>query len=279
MSKRLALLATAMIMLALPVSGCATADSTAPAPETPVDTAPSTVEAAQEPNFTLLVSDEQNDIDDFSELWVTISGIGFVPNDDEGIIVEYPVDGTISVNLVTLTGENAVELWQGYLDEGTYTKVFLYVDEVWGILLGDGEEDAIEIKLPSNKLQVNVPVTVEDSGNSSVEYVFDITVHKAGNSGTYILSPQLSECGAGVKYRLLEHTRDRIMTGKPEWAGKPVDAGRPAGADGDEEQGEGPQGKPEDAGKPDDGGLRTAANKPDWAGQPQMQSSTAQGKV
>ena len=38
---------------------------------------------AEEPNFLLLVSDEPNDIGDFSELWVTISGVGFVMEDDE----------------------------------------------------------------------------------------------------------------------------------------------------------------------------------------------------
>ncbi len=241
MKKAFALIIT-LLLTALPLAGCAVTDATAPTPAAQEAIAGSTTPTEEDVNFRLLISDEPNDIGDFEELWVLISGLGLVPGDDEGVIEEL-IEPPIEVNLVELQGEDAVMPWEGYVPEGDYTKIFLYVDEVWGFLVPpEGEEvgEAIEIKLPSNKLQLKLPFTVGDeSEGEAAEFVFDITVHSAGNSGQYILKPQLTESGEGQQYRLLEHTEDRIRTGKPEWAGKPADAG-----------------KPEETGKPD------------WAGQP-----------
>ena len=192
---------------------------------------------SQAPNFRLLISDEKNDIEDFDQLWVTISGIGFVLGDEEGI-EEHVLDPTESVNLVAVQGEDAVTLWEGYVPAGDYTKVFLYVDEAWGIMAGAEEEDErVEIKLPSDKLQLKLPVRIEEAEEEEgetegdeepmAEFVFDITVHSAGNSGQYILSPQASESGQGKTYRLLEHTEQRIIKGKPEFTGKREDTGKP----------------------------------------------------
>ena len=173
------------------------------------------------PSFRLLVSDEANDIGDFSELWVLVSGVGFVPG-GEGGVVEYLFDEPVQLNLVPLVDENAIALWEGYVPEGTYNKVFLYVDEVYGIPLDPEEGETLVVQLPSSKLQVNVPVTVGDEEEGkSTEYVFDVSVHEAGNSGKYILQPQLTESGEGKLYRLQEQTQDSVRKGKPEWAGKP----------------------------------------------------------
>jgi membrane peptidoglycan carboxypeptidase len=254
--------------VALDTAGAvASADATSP-PQAPESVA--AVVTAESPNFVLLISDEPNDIGDFSELWVTISGVGFVIGDEEGIIEQRfePVD----VNLVGLTGEAAVAIWAGYVPEGDYTKVFLYVDEVWGLPLdAEGEEEAFEVKLPSNKLQIDLPVEVE--GEEPTDFVFDISIHRAGNSGQYILKPQMSESGQGAEYRIEQQAQERTLAGKPEWAGKPHESGKPASAGKPEVAGTGnimeppdDAGNPEDAGKPSDGGKREEKGRPDWAG-------------
>jgi hypothetical protein len=107
----------------------------------------------------------------------------------------------------------------------------LYIDDVSGVLADplDGEEPYI--KLPSGKLQLDLPVQIEDAPEGEeqepVAFVYDITVHQAGNSGQYILSPQATESGQGKTYRLLEHTEERIMKGKPDFTGKRDTTGKP----------------------------------------------------
>ena len=262
----------ALLLLILPLYACAPVG--APAPTTSgdaaQDTAPASTESAapqdsestpqesnetatedtstEEPadtdeadspgtNFVLLISDEKNDIEDFAELWVTITGIGLVLGEQEGIVEEDIED--ISVNLVEVTGDDAVAAWEGYIPEGDYTKVFLYIDEVTGVLADPVEGEDPVIKLPSGKLQLDLRVELDDPAEGEeqepVTFVYDITVHKAGNSGQYILSPQATESGQGKTYQLLEHTEERIMKGKPDFTGqrdttgKPEWAGEPGG--------------------------------------------------
>jgi hypothetical protein len=263
---KLATLLTAAIVLTAPATACTGADVAPIADEDATAVAsPASNEDVTIPNFLLLLSDEANDIGDFDELWVTISAIGFVQGDEE-CVVEYPLDELVSVNLVTLTGENAVALWEGLVPDGTYTRVFLYVDEAWGILADSAEDEPVAVRLPSGKLQVNVPVTVDGTDTAEqVAYVFDVTVHRAGNSGAYILSPQLSESGAGVKYRLLVHTEERIRTGKPDWSGQPDGAGARGSNNGAEAQAT----PPHNTGKPDDAGLSSEKSRPESAGKPE----------
>jgi hypothetical protein len=52
------------------------------------------------------------------------------------------------------------------------------------------------VKLPSGKLQVTTPFTI--GPDTSVDFVFDITVKKAGNSRKYVLRPVVSESGTDV---------------------------------------------------------------------------------
>jgi hypothetical protein len=257
-----------LLLTALPLAGCAAADTTTPTAVEQELVANSPTAAEQDVNFRLLISDEPNDIGDFTELWVTISAIGFVQGDEE-CVLEAVLDPPLEVNLAEFQGEDAAVLWEGYAPDGDYTKIFLYVDTtVTGVLAGGGEE--IEVKLPSNKLHLNLPFTVGDEPEGeAAEFVFDITVHRAGNSGQYILKPQLSDSGEGKRYRLLEHTEERVRTGKPDWSGKPDDAGKP------EQAGVGAAGGPqEDAGNPADAGKPRETGKPEWAGQPGGSHST-----
>jgi hypothetical protein len=148
-------------------------------------------------NFTLLISDQPNAIGDFAELWVTISSIGIQRGGESGswILLDPEVD---RIDLTELNGQNAQVIWSGDIESGEYSKLFLYVTEVTGVLADgvDGEEP--DIKLPSNKLQISKPFTVSE--DASLDFVYDITVIKTG-SGMYLVKPQISESGPDEDYQ------------------------------------------------------------------------------
>jgi hypothetical protein len=160
-------------------------------------TNPVVVDPGEQGNFRLLVSDEENAIEDFSTLIVAFNSIE-VHREDNGDV--YRFEPTLSqVNLVDLTGLNAVEIWNGNLPDGTYGIVFLYVESAIGTLEADGSQ--VEVKVPSDKLRINTgfEITLE----STIEFVFDISVVSAGNQQSgikYILKPVISESGPGKKY-------------------------------------------------------------------------------
>jgi hypothetical protein len=169
-------------------------------------------------NFRLLISDQPNAIDDFEELWVTISRIGLVPAADSNAGQnEIVLDPVLSVNLVELVDDNAVAAWEGYIPAGEYSKVFLYVDSVDGLLVGS--DDPINIKLPSNKLQLDYNFAIEEgNGGRVTNFVYDITVIRAGNSGMYLLQPHLGQSGPDQRFREQVHTAKRVSVGgPPEW--------------------------------------------------------------
>lgn len=232
-------------LLAMLTIGCTVETSQSPVQEQ--DTAsltdelttsnPVSAAANGEKNFRLLISDEENDIGNFETLNVTISRIG-VHNPESGNWTEWYVseeEGT--VNLTTLQGINATSIWNGHLEDGTYNKVFIYVSNVTGILNpGINETDPI-VKLPGGKLQISKSFTINSS--SMTNFVYDVTVIKAGNSGKYILKPQAKESGADKKFNDVGLKGKSEGKGKPEVKGKSEDKGKPEN-----------KGKPEDKGKP-----------------------------
>jgi len=58
--------------------------------------------------------------------------------------------------------------------------------------------DNATVKLPGGKLQISKPFTAQADG--TVSFVFDITIVKAGQSGKYILKPQVAESGSNQKF-------------------------------------------------------------------------------
>jgi hypothetical protein len=176
-----------------------------------------------EGNFVFLVSDEVNDIGDFEELNLSISRISLHLSGDEEKIVEFK-PGIQMVDLTHLQGERAQQIWRGDIPVGEYSKVFLEVSEVSGILLESGEE--IEIKLPSGKLQISTPFEVE-SGEVT-NFVYDLTVVKAGKSGQYILKPQIGQSGADQDFIKVEPEEQPEAKGKSNKSkGKPQKPGKP----------------------------------------------------
>ena len=149
------------------------------------------------------MSDEVNAIERFQSLEVTIGRIGLLRGGESGKWIEMP-PRIPTVDLVQLQGENAQEVWSGTLPEGRYTKVFIYVDRLEGVLR-DEPDRTVSVKLPSNKLQISK--TFEVSPGTVVSFVYDLTVVAAGNprSGIkYILKPQIGQSGADQRFRELK---------------------------------------------------------------------------
>ncbi len=209
-----------LVLVSLLAVGCKETPSLAPTPgpaPTPAP-APAPVTTTGIDNFRLLISDEVNAIEDFSELHVTISSIGVHEAGGAGGWHEFTLnpeddldgDTVAGVDLRPLEDENALEIWSGTLPEGEYTKVFIYVESVKGILNGGAE---LEIKLPSGKLQISKPFTI---GDDVVNFVYDITVIKTGKSDKYILKPQIAQSGAGQKINDVTPMENPEVTGEPE---------------------------------------------------------------
>lgn len=148
-----------------------------------------------EANFRLLISDEQNAINDFAHLWVTIDRVGMQRGGEQGGWHELQIpDGHNRIDLVGLTGDAAEELIMARIPAGRYSKVFIHVDDVYGELLSGA---TTPVKLPSERLQIVKPFAVQQ--DSITSFVFDITVIAAGNSNRevkYILKPVIGESGA-----------------------------------------------------------------------------------
>ncbi|MBN1366741.1 MAG: DUF4382 domain-containing protein [Dehalococcoidales bacterium] len=148
---------------------------------------------APDGNFAFLVSDDVNAIAEFSEVNVTIEKVALLKIGDSSEWIEFMPE-TKTFDLSKLPGETTQELWRGDIPVGQYTKVVIYVSEVNGILKSTGE--ITEIKLPSNKLQINS--SFEVSSDAVTSFTYDLTVIKTGNEHNvkYILKPQAGESGA-----------------------------------------------------------------------------------
>jgi hypothetical protein len=146
------------------------------------------------------VSDQQNAIDDFRHLNVTISGVSLRGPAANG--TNYTVDNR-SVDLTELQGDNATLLQTFDVPAGNYTKVFISVSEINGTLTDGSSAD---VKLPSERLQLNE--NFEVAPDSEVDFVYDITVVKRGNSGSYNIQPVASESGTDVPINRVDDEDD-----------------------------------------------------------------------
>jgi len=144
-------------------------------------------------NFVFLVSDDINAISDFSSLSVTIDKVELLQSGDQEQLVEF-IPETTEFDLSQLPGEKTKQLWRGDIPEGKYTKEVVYVSQVEGVLKSTGE--TLEIKLPSNKLQLSV--TFQVSPDNVTSFTYDLTVIKTGSgkNSKYILKPQAEASGS-----------------------------------------------------------------------------------
>lgn len=150
-----------------------------------------------EGNFVFLISDDVNAIGDFDSVSVSISKVGLIPGGDSGQRVEFEPE-VKEVDLTRLQGDGAQEIWRGNVPTGDYTKVFIRVTNVRGILKETGQ--LVEIKLPSRKLQIAKQFQV--TADSVTSFTYDLTVVATGSSQSgikYILKPQVDQSGADSK--------------------------------------------------------------------------------
>jgi len=207
---KLYLLIVVSSILALVASAC-TEPATTPTPLPPVVT--------EKANFRFLISDDINAIDDFTSINVTISKIGVQRGGESGNWIEFTPNVT-EVDLKPLVGENALEIYSGNLIPGEYSKVFIYVSEVNGILTPTLGGEKANVKLPSEKLQISKPFVITE--NTTTSFVYDVTVVKAGQSGQYILKPQIARSGADQEFKEVKPQDGKDE--KPEDQGDAVEA-------------------------------------------------------
>jgi len=155
-------------------------------------------------------NDEATAIGDFESITVTIDQIGFQKAGESGgwIVPEDYVSWT--GNLLDLIGTNSSVIWDGYIEAGLYNKAFLWVGNVTGILTPEAGGGEANIWAPSGKFQItmsDVPFTVTEGGGI-VDFVFDITVIKSGESGQYLIVPQIAESGPDQDYREVDEDED-----------------------------------------------------------------------
>ena len=143
-----------------------------------------------------------------------------------------------TVDLTKLKGANATAISNVSVPAGEYDKVFVYVSDI-NATLTNGE--SVNVKLPSSKLQINK--NFELSANSSPDFVFDINVHKAGNSGKYILRPVVGESGTGDQVAIEKVNKN----GKPENPGNSGAKGKDKGDDDDDDEDDGDDRNEDDA--------------------------------
>jgi hypothetical protein len=182
--------------------------------------------------FTFLISDEVNAIGDFQNLEVSISKIGLHlagEDGEDGQWIELdPQEET--ADLTVLQGTRAQQIWSGNVTAGRYTRVFIHVSSIQGILNDDNGGQEAEVKLPSNRLQISIPFEV--TSEQETNFVYDLTVVAAGNevSGIkYILKPQIAESGADKDFEKITRGNKPDNPGAQGAAVKSNKSGRPDG--------------------------------------------------
>lgn len=101
-----------------------------------------------------------------------------------------------TVDLTRVIEDDAIAVFDGEIPAGSYEKIELEVSATEGIV--DGDE--VEVKLPSEKLQITNAFEV--TPDEELSFVFDINVVKRGPNNGYILQPVIS--GSGVAGRDVE---------------------------------------------------------------------------
>ena len=159
------------------------------------------LQPSPEGNFVFLISDDVNAIGDFQNLNISISKIGLQLEGESSRWIELNPEVEV-IDLTLLQEDKAQEIWRGNVPEGQYTKVFIHVSNVSGIL--KETDELVSVKLPSEKLQISKPFEV--TSVSLVNFVYDVTVVEAGKSGQYIIKPQVAQSGADREFEKIDGT-------------------------------------------------------------------------
>jgi hypothetical protein len=147
-------------------------------------------------NFIFLVSDEVNALSEFNHLYIDVEKIDLLQSGGSAQLVSF-VPEVKQFDLTLLPGAITQQLWQGNLPEGQYTKARIFVSAVRGILKSDG--NAVDIKVPSNKIELEIQKPFQISADNITSFTYDLTVINTGkgNGGErYQLKPQANQSGA-----------------------------------------------------------------------------------
>lgn len=109
-------------------------------------------------------------------------------DDDQRGIHTIDLDNA-TVDLTQVVGDKAVDVFEGDLEEGRYTKIELYAADVEGIVEGE----RVDVMVPSGRLQIVKPFDVV--AGETLSFVFDINVVRKGQGQEYNLLPVISDSG------------------------------------------------------------------------------------
>jgi len=212
--RKLAIVLVPLLLMAFVVGAIGCGGEGEPTP-TPTATPTPTPTGVTE-NFRLLISDDANVIEEFEHLYANITSVGLhyvgASGTESGEWLEFSPYVEV-IDLRQLVGEQAQEIWSGNVPAGNYTKVFIYVSDVWGNLTNTDGNETVDVKLPSNKLQISKPFVV--TNDSVTSFVFDVAVVATGSEQDgvkYILKPQIASSGAGQKF---QEIAPKGKSGKP----------------------------------------------------------------
>ena len=108
------------------------------------------------------------------------------------------------VDLVAFQGDSAQEILTIDVPVGDYSEMHLFVKETEGVWVTTSTSFAFtDIKVPSDRLQLNVPFEVKT--DEPVAFVYDITVVRKGNESNpqgYNLLPVIAESGPDQPFKL-----------------------------------------------------------------------------
>lgn len=94
-----------------------------------------------------------------------------------------------SVDLTQVIGDKAIEVFDGELEAGRYTKIELYPSDVEGIV----DDEEVTVHIPSDRLQIVTPFEIV--AGEELSFVFDINVVRRGQGDEYNLTPVIAESG------------------------------------------------------------------------------------
>ena len=156
-------------------------------------------------DFTLLVSDQENAIEDFAKLLVTINQIKLFGS-GAPLTIDISEADQKEADLVLLQGDNAEEIISSEVPVGIYSHVFLRVKTVQGVLVATGTPP--DIKAPSNSFKIQIPFEVKV--NEPLTFVYDIEVGKTGK-GSYNIKPVIGKSGADKGFKLNKGLDVRLL--------------------------------------------------------------------
>ena len=149
--------------------------------------------------------------DDFIHVNVTFSEVKLYSNETEW--VEMPLN-TTTVDLIYLHMNNLSEsLGVGELDENNYSKLWIVVDSVIGVLNSTGE--TVTIDVPSNTLKIQHLFDIREGNNTIiVEIDLDSSIKVIGQGKAYKIVPVIAALRVQHQDGVEQHIRDREQLNK-----------------------------------------------------------------